>query len=74
MTIKELKQKSQQELELMLRESREKLRQFKFDLASKKLKKTNQIKETKKIIARILTIKRDANIRIHANDTNKKLV
>ncbi|KKS26257.1 MAG: 50S ribosomal protein L29 [Parcubacteria group bacterium GW2011_GWA2_42_11] len=57
MTIKELKQKSQQEMELMLRENREKLRQFKFDLASKKLKKTNQIKETKRIVARILTIK-----------------
>lgn len=53
---KELKQKPAAELKMMLRESREKLRQLKFDLASKKLKNTNELKLIKRQIARILTI------------------
>ena len=57
MKAKELKQKPRQELEMMLKEGREKLRQLKFDLASKKLKNTNEIGLIKKQIARILTIK-----------------
>lgn len=40
----------------MLKEGREKLRQLSFDLASKKLKNTNEIGLIKKQIARILTI------------------
>ena len=56
MKTKELRQKPRQELEMMLKEGREKLRQLNFDLASKKLKNTNEIGLMKKQIARILTI------------------
>ncbi|OGZ34182.1 MAG: 50S ribosomal protein L29 [Candidatus Portnoybacteria bacterium RBG_19FT_COMBO_36_7] len=56
MEIKELKIKSDQELELSLREFREKLRRLRFDLAEKKLKNVGEISESRKTIARILTI------------------
>lgn len=56
MKAKELKQKTKGELELMLKENREKIRSLRFDLASKKLKKTDELSKTKKEIARILTI------------------
>jgi large subunit ribosomal protein L29 len=57
--IKELRQKSANELEVMLRENREKVRQLSFDLASKKLKNTNELKFVKRQIAQILTILKD---------------
>ena len=53
---KELRQKSSNELQMMLKENREKLRQLKFDLASKKLKNINELKFLKRQIAQILTI------------------
>ncbi len=56
MTFKELKQKSANELKMMLKENREKLRGLKFDLASRKLKNVHEISVAKKDIARILTI------------------
>jgi large subunit ribosomal protein L29 len=56
MNIKELKTKNDQELELSLKEFREKLRKLSFDLAEKKLKNVGEISESRKTIARILTI------------------
>lgn len=56
MKAKEIKQKTKSEQELLLRENREKLRSLRFDLASKKLKKTDEIAKVKKEIARILTV------------------
>ena len=56
MDLKELKTKSDQELELSLKEFREKLRKLSFDLAEKKLKNVGEIAESRKTIARILTI------------------
>jgi ribosomal protein L29 len=41
---------------MILKESREKMRQLRFDLASKKLKNTNELKIIKRQIAQILTI------------------
>ncbi len=60
MTIKtkELRQKTGEELELMLKENREKIRSLRFDLASKKLKRTNELSEVRRQIARILTVLR----------------
>lgn len=58
MKAKELRQKTKAELELMLKESREKTRSLRFDLAAKKLKKTNELSENKRQVARILTILR----------------
>ncbi|MCD6528361.1 50S ribosomal protein L29 [bacterium] len=56
MKIKELRQKSKKELEKLLEEKREKLRSLRFDLVSGKVKNIREIRETKKDIARILTL------------------
>jgi len=56
MKTNELKQKSINELEKILQERREKLRQLNFDLASGKVKNVRSVRKTKKDIARILTI------------------
>jgi len=54
--IQQLKTKPLSELQKDLAEYREKLRKLKFDLAQGKVKNIREIKETKKMIARILTI------------------
>lgn len=56
MKIKELRQKSKDDLEKILEEDREKLRQLRFDLASGKIKNVKEVLNLKKKIARILTI------------------
>lgn len=56
MKAKELKQKSEKELERLLLSDREKLRQLKFDLSAGKVKNVREIRKIKKDIARILTI------------------
>ncbi len=56
MKIKELRQKTAKELADLLNQDRQKLGRLKFDLASKKLKDVNELKELRKDIARILTI------------------
>ncbi len=56
MKIKELKQKSENELQKLLQESREKLRELKFKIASKQLKKVRELRSVKKLIAKILTL------------------
>lgn len=56
MTIKELRQKSDSGLQAMLDESRDKLREMRFKVAQRQLKKVSDIKEVKKEIARILTV------------------
>ena len=53
---KELKLKTENELKMMLRENREKIRALRFDLASKKLKNTNELSLVRKQIAQILTV------------------
>lgn len=54
--IQQLKTKPFPELQKELADYREKLRKLKFDLAQGKVKNIKEIKETKKMIARILTI------------------
>jgi len=55
MKINELRQKTKEDLKKNLEEKREKLRQFRFNLESGKVKNVREIRETKKDIARILT-------------------
>ncbi len=52
----DLKNSPMAELEKKLFEFREKLRSLSFDLAAGKVKNAREIKDTKKTIARILTI------------------
>jgi len=56
MKAKELRQKSEKELQKLLQELREKLRKLRFDLVSGKVKNVREIRQTRKDIARILTI------------------
>lgn len=56
MKAKELRKKAQEELEKMLIEKKKRLLQLRFDLKAGKVKNIREIRETKKNIARILTI------------------
>jgi large subunit ribosomal protein L29 len=56
MRAKELRQKSKDELKKILIDTREKLRQLRFDLASAKVKNVKEVGKQRKKIARILTI------------------
>lgn len=58
MDIKELKEKSLPELDRTLGELREKVRDMRFRDASGQLKKVRDLREAKRTIARILTLKR----------------
>jgi large subunit ribosomal protein L29 len=71
MKAKDLKNKTESELQKILKEKREKLRELRFTLATGKLKNPSEIKEIKKDIARILTF---LNIkkRLEKDNKNKK--
>lgn len=56
MKAQELRQKSLKELHTLLKKLREELRELRFDLVVGKLKNVRKIKETKKNIARVLTV------------------
>lgn len=53
--INEMAAKPKAELESLLREHKERLRVLKFDLAAGKVKNVNELHNTKKAIARIMT-------------------
>lgn len=54
--VKDIRRKSVAELYKELKEAREKLLKLKFEVAQGKTKKTSSIQDTKRKIARILTI------------------
>jgi ribosomal protein L29 len=56
MKIKELKDKSKPEQEILLKSSQEKLRELRFKVAVKQLKNVREVRNLKKTIARILTL------------------
>ena len=56
MKIKEIKQRSEKDLQKDLIEIREKLRGLKFDLSAGKVKNVREIRVIKKNIAQILTV------------------
>jgi len=63
MRISEIRQRSKKELQKLLQELREKLRQLRFDLSSGKVKNVREIRIIKKDIARILTILNEQKIK-----------
>jgi ribosomal protein L29 len=56
MKIKELREKNEKELKVILAENRGKLRQLRFELAARQTKNAKDIGKTRKEIARILTL------------------
>jgi large subunit ribosomal protein L29 len=56
MELKELKKKTKAELQKMLIDSRDKLREMKFKDANRQLKNIREIRKLKREIARILTL------------------
>jgi ribosomal protein L29 len=60
MELIELKQKKKEELAKLLQDSREKLRQLRFDLSAGKVKNVREIRKFKKEIAQILTLSKKA--------------
>ena len=63
MKIKELRQKSEGELQQLLGELRQKQVQLRFDMSAGKVKNIRQVRDTRKVIARIMSIH---NANIHA--------
>jgi large subunit ribosomal protein L29 len=61
MKIKELREKNTGELKIILKEKREKVRQIRFDIASKQVKNNQDLNKDKKDIARILTLIKEKN-------------
>ncbi|MFZ5559634.1 MAG: 50S ribosomal protein L29 [Patescibacteria group bacterium] len=59
MKIRELRQKSERELKENLISLRDKLRELRFNLVGGKVKNIREIHQTKKTIARILTLLRE---------------
>jgi len=56
MKIRELKQKSDKELKRTLTTLRDKLRELRFNLTGGKVKNIKEVHQTKKDIARVLTL------------------
>ncbi|MFA5021635.1 MAG: 50S ribosomal protein L29 [Patescibacteria group bacterium] len=54
MKYKELKNLTEKELQKILSDSREKIRELRFKVASNQLKNVHEIKKTRKIIAEVL--------------------
>lgn len=54
--IKELRDKNIEELKKLLVEKREHVRKLRFDISSKQIKNNKELKNTKREIAKILTL------------------
>ncbi len=58
MKIRELREKSETELDRMLAENRNKIRDLRFKVAARQLNDVREIREARKAVAQILTVKR----------------
>lgn len=56
MELKELRGKTKEELSKMLKASRENWRRLRFSVSAKQLKNIREVRDAKKLIARIFTI------------------
>ena len=60
MKIKELREKNSEELKKQLAEKREAVRKLRFEISAKQTKNVREIRNSKKDIAKILTILKEA--------------
>jgi len=63
MNIKEIKEKSDRQLLAMIRENSEKLKKLRSSLSSRQLKNYNEVKQVKKIIARVKTVLKERSMK-----------
>ncbi len=56
MKAKELRERSENQLQALVKESKEKLNKLRFSLANRQLKDYSDVKKTKKIIARAKSV------------------
>lgn len=54
--LEQLRKRTKEELQKILQDNREKLRQLRFDLAAGKVKNVREIRKVRKEIAQILTL------------------
>ncbi|PIY96352.1 MAG: 50S ribosomal protein L29 [Candidatus Kerfeldbacteria bacterium CG_4_10_14_0_8_um_filter_42_10] len=69
MKIKELREKSDAELQKLLKSTREHLREVRFKVASEQLKNVREIRVDRKTVAKILTVEKE---RSNKKPVNKK--
>ena len=74
MKASELRQKPKEELQKLLSEKGERLRNLMFDLASGKVKNVREIREIKKDIAKILTIINEFTNQYESTNKKPKLI
>lgn len=59
MKVKELREKTEQELHMLLKEGREAVQSLRFRIAVKELKDVRELREKRQMISRILTLLRE---------------
>ncbi|MCK5413079.1 MAG: 50S ribosomal protein L29 [Candidatus Pacebacteria bacterium] len=69
MNAKEIREKSENQLQVLIKESKEKLKDLRFSLANRQLKDYSEIKKTKKDVARAKAILKEKKI---ISDNNEK--
>jgi len=62
MKVKEIREKSELELQNLVRDNKEKLKKLRFSLANRQLKNTQEIRDAKVIIARAETILKEKSL------------
>jgi len=72
--VKELHQKTKEELLKILKDLTEEIEKLRIDLSTNKLKDTNVIKEKKKDVARILTILKEKETEDYKLSKEKEVV
>lgn len=73
MKIKEIRKKSEGELQKLLKLQREIMRDLRFKIAAKQHKDVRDLRETKKIIAEILTVLKEKRILDEYKKSNKEV-
>ncbi|MFZ2970424.1 MAG: 50S ribosomal protein L29 [Minisyncoccia bacterium] len=63
MKVKEIREKSDKELQNFIRGEKEKLKKLRFSLSSKQLKNYNEIEVTKKNIAKAKTVIKERTVK-----------
>ncbi|MCK5084635.1 MAG: 50S ribosomal protein L29 [Candidatus Pacebacteria bacterium] len=56
MKAKELREQSEKQLQILVKDSKEKLKSLRFSLANKQLKDYSEIKKTRKVVARAKSV------------------